>query len=317
MEKVMRIKNNAVLLLMFSILLLCIGFIVVGCGTSPQLKIDDPNAGPHALDLTDCPNSPCSVTFNSGTAPAPDKQIGGRPITFEAWIKPKSTSAGTVLQRGSSVRGAVLQVKATSTPDSVVPRFEIRRLQSDGTSTVAYFVAGTPVTINSDWVHIAGILTNQDHSATVGHPACAGVDGDATDDVTHLDIYQNGIIIACAATHDGQVADDTPEDEAYADEPEATTASITFQGIIDEARIWNTDREQFLSECMSRELDDTSVNCNFKNNMILYSYFNAEKGSSVADRSGTMGSGTKEYPDPDTAGIFHHWETGWTTDTPF
>ena len=61
-------------------------------------------------------------------------------------------------------------------------------------------VEGTAITLNI-WTHIAGILTNQDHSGVAGHPACPGVDGNAIDDPWHIDVYQNGTMTACAETY--------------------------------------------------------------------------------------------------------------------
>ncbi len=51
--------------------------------------------------------------------------------------------------------------------------------------------------------------------------------------------------------------------------------------------------------------------------LITYHSFNEGSGFSVYDLSGLLGLGIKEYPDPDNAGKFLHWSTGWTTDTPF
>lgn len=272
-----------------------------------------------ALDFTDCPGVACFVSFNQPDGVS--EKIEGKEITLEAWIKPKSASGSIILSRADFKRGAVLQVRATSTPSSVVPRFEIRRVLSNGTSSVAYFVDGVSITINSVWTHISGILTNRNHSAIPGHPHCTSAyDPDARDDPWHMDIYQNGLIKGCAATYGGMISrgypDPTPAALAYAHEPLGNYADVNYSGgIIDEARIWNMNREPFLNECMFSELG-MSGNCSYTNNMVLYSNFNEGEGDTVTYWSGVMGSGIKEYIDPAQMGLFLPWESGWTTDTP-
>jgi hypothetical protein len=326
MTKIIQVKNKATLLLISAILVLCIGFIIAGCGAGPQFKVQDPNAGQFAIDFTDCPiANQCSTSLQN--LDGVDESIEATALTYEAWIKPKSNSDGTVLKRGDAKKGALLHV-STSGPDSVVPRFEIRRVQSDGTSSVAYLVEGTPITINSIWTHIAGILVDKNGVNATAHAvshviagvACTGVDGDATDDPWHLDLYQGGTLTACAETYTGNPAtDDTPAAEAYAHEPENLDAftGITFGGIIDETRIWTVDRAEGggLSLCMNRELD-RSGDCGYESNMVVYARFNEGEGHLFGDFSGIFGSGGKEYPNPD-AGGFLDWNSGWTTDSPF
>ena len=309
MKKIMRFKSNTVLLLITAIVVLCIGFVVVGCGKDPQLKTDDPDKGQYALDFSDCPESPCSVTFSN--AHGVSESIEATPITLEAWIKPKNYADATIIKR-MVARGAALKTVftaavsgTTSTPATITPRFEIRR--SPGTGTVAYTVDGPAIALNV-WTHIAGILTNQDHSDATGHPLCTGVDGDATDDPWHLDIYQGGTVTACAETY-GAAGDSTSAANAYAHEPAGTLAVMAFDGIMDEARIWNTERS--VLDCMYNELGLSGSCSRLSGNLVFYSRFNTGLGHNVVDWSGIFGSGIKEY-----GPSYLEWSTGWTTDTP-
>ena len=96
--------------------------------------------------------------------------------------------------------------------------------------------------------------------------------------------------------------------------PLAKTAAVgKFIGIIDEARIWNTERS--LSECMYTELG-TSGNCSYSNNMVMYLSFNECAGSQIADLTNVFGFGAKEYPDMANPDIFLPWNSGWTTEPP-
>ncbi len=326
MKKVILVKNHATLLLILAIFVLCIGFLIAGCGTSPQLKAAEKNKGAYALDFTDCPASPCLVAFSNSAGVV--ETIEGKEITLEAWINPKAVATATAVARFED-SGAALTVTDSSssgTPDVVKPGFKISRvvLSASGvgsppTSTATYTATGNNISINTGWYHIAGVLTKSDHSAAAGHPTCAGVGGnvDATDDPWHLDLYQDGTLIACSHTYGENTAvgdlDQTLPAAAYAGEPVNNGAGTNYtSGILDEARIWNVNRSAFLSECMNRELGLTG-NCSRLNNLVLYSRFNEGEHFTVTDYSGVMGNGAKEY-DPGTG--FTHWETGWTTNTP-
>lgn len=326
----METKNKATFLLISAILVLCLGFIIAGCGNDPQLKASEPEKGQFALDFTDCPIAgSCLVTYESNGAPVEslENKASGYTLTIEAWIKPKSTSTGIVIGRGTS-RGATLSVISESATE-VKPRFEIRRVVDSpksptGTSTARYLIDGNAITVNALWHHIAGVLTNTDHSNLAfypTHPVCLNVSGnpDATiaADPWHLDIYQNGTITACTETYGGTTvagdSDPTVAADSHAHEPEGHTAGIQFLGIIDEVRIWNINRENDIvnAQWRNRELDSSEL----MSNMILYSRFNRGEGADVSDWSGVMGNGVKEYPLG--GNVFADWETGWTTETPF
>ncbi len=334
MKKLLQRKNKATWLLLTGILVLCAGFIIIGCGagTDPQLKVQDPDARQTALDYSVCPVSGCISAFSTSATLASEDQLTNKPLTFEAWVKPQAAS-GTLLFRGSSARGAKMEltftpatnVGATSTPSSLIPSFKILRSvvssSPAGTSTASYVVNGIDLTVNS-WQHLAGILTNQVHT----HAVCTNTapDGDPRDDNWHIDIYQAGTYIDCAGTYGGLTAfgdaQPTSAAAAYADEPAALDAGPgPITGIIDEARIWTVERSiNEMNTCRGRELEQSGI-CGYNedsDNMILYVKFNEGEGHSITDFTGTFAGGL-EYPDPDVDGHFLEWNTGWTTDTPF
>ncbi len=335
MKKIMRVKNKATLLLISAILVLCIGFIIAGCGTSPQLKAPETNNGAFAQDGTDCPSAPCITAFSNAGGVL--ETISGKEITLEAWIKPKATSTTSSALKRLTGSGAALKVNF-DTGTLVKPRFEIVRVVASAsgsgtppTSTASYIVIGDSIDTSTPvWTHIAGVLTNKDHSAVAGHPACADAtpigadphvaDGSALNDPWHLDFYQGGTLVSCGVTYGSTTVatdnDPTFAADAYTLEPVDNSAAITYtDGIIDEARIWNVDRSAFISECMNAELGLTG-NCSRLNNLVLYSRFNNGEGHFVTDLSGVMGNGGREYADPLNSGEFLDWITGWTTDIP-
>ena len=414
MKRIMQAKNKVTFLLLFAILVLCIGFIFVACGVGPVTKGVNNDRGNFALDTTDCPGGRTSCTAN---ATATDtaysmNSIQGKPLTLEAWIKPKVTTTAFILAHIQS-RGAALKVAAVSTTStscnatgvgvptvytftsahghvvgqelsptstlagcgitagtsyyvctvpaattmtiattaacggttvtnqagdgtdvtwsglsSVTPMFEIRRSVftvgggGTATSSVPYTVSGSVIDLDA-WTHIAGILTNDDHSAVGGHPVCADVavvgadphipDGDATNDPWHLDIYLNGVINACAETY-GNVTDPTFAAVAFADAPGAKQVNIQAQGIVDETRIWTTDDRTIL-DCMNQELGTSGTCDRTDSNLLSYLRFNAGAGHSVMDEAGIFaGAGLVYILAPDN---FPSWDTGWTSDTPF
>jgi hypothetical protein len=87
--------------------------------------------------------------------------------------------------------------------------------------------------------------------------------------------------------------------------------------ILDEVRIWTTDRTDLIATCMDTELGFNSGECGRRiDSLIGYIRFNEGVGSSISDTQG-FGSGSVEYPDPNNAGSFLSFDTGWTTATPF
>ena len=209
MKRIMQAKNKVTFLLLFAILVLCIGFIFVACGVGPVTKGVNNDRGNFALDTTDCPGGRTSCTAN---ATATDtaysmNSIQGKPLTLEAWIKPKVTSSVYILRHIQS-RGAALKVAGIGgNTTQVTPMFEIRRVVfaiggAGATSSVPYTVSGSVIDLDA-WTHIAGILTNDDHSGV--HTTCAGVGANvaAEDDLWHMDIYENGVYDDCSYTWGG------------------------------------------------------------------------------------------------------------------
>ena len=239
---------------------------------------------------------------------------------------------------GSQAGGGAV-VDWSDLDSKVAPMFEIRRVVASAnpagaTSSVSYKVAGTPIALNT-WTHVAGVLTDDTHAVGMligvppyqaAHPACAASpgDGDATDDAWHMDIYLNGVITACVPTYGGNTdytggaeaeVDPTAAADAYAHAPGAKTIAVFASGIIDETRIWTTERT--ISTCMSVELG-TSGTCDRTDDTLLsYLRFNAGSGYIVMDEAGIMGSAVKQYIDTSEPSGFANWITGWTTDTPF
>ena len=123
MKKQHILKGKMCLLLITAILILCAGFLIVGCGVAPATKAENNNVGNFALDFTDCPSGTCLVAFSS--AFPQDAYFEGKPLTFEAWVKPTATSTGDFLYRFSA-RGAKLHASSTAT--ALQPRFTIKRV---------------------------------------------------------------------------------------------------------------------------------------------------------------------------------------------
>ena len=322
MKRIMQAKNKVTFLLLFAILVLCIGFIFVACGVGPVTKGVNNDRGNFALDTTDCPGGRTSCTAN---ATASDhayskNSIQGKPLTLEAWIKPKATSSVYILRHIQS-RGAGLKVAGIGgNTTQVTPMFEIRRVVTTVggggvTSSVSYTVSGSVIDLNA-WTHIAGILTNDVHSVAV-HAACTDATG-AESDPWHMDIYLNGVYSDCTETYGG-TADDTYSDPtaaavAFADAPGAKQVNIQAQGIVDETRIWTTDDRTIL-DCMNQELGTSGTCDRTDSNLLSYLRFNAGAGHSVMDEAGIFAGAGLVYIL--TPGDFSSWDTGWTSDTPF
>lgn len=346
MKKVMQSKDKVTLLLVAAIFILCTAFIFSACGNGPAQKAVNTILGNFALDFTDCPGTDdCIAVFTTagfdpsliGTDDLPGRvppAYPGKPLTFEAWVKPTDTSTGTILTRFSVARGAKLHASSTAT--MLNPQFSIRRVVSSPsgvtgpdytvpTSTVTYTVDSlTAIALNA-WTHVAGILSDDDH--TTVHAACTDATG-AESDPWHLDIYVAGSYSDCTETYGGTTAAGDPDPTiaavAYAHEPDDHVSGPgKLKGLIDEARVWNVDRTAAeLVACdgqeLAFELMVAGESCDIgSENLITYHTFNRGTGHTVDDRSGTLGGGGKEYPDPVNPGEFLDWNTGWSTDTPF
>ena len=89
-----KLKGHMFLFLVAAILVLCLGFFIVGCGVGPAQKAENTILGNFALNFDDCPvTGTCLVAFE--TAGFNSTLFEGKPLTFEAWVKPTATSTGT------------------------------------------------------------------------------------------------------------------------------------------------------------------------------------------------------------------------------
>jgi hypothetical protein len=347
-----KLKGKMFVLLAATIIVLCAGFFIVGCGSGPTSKAINTILGNFSLDFTDCPVAgQCLVAFET-----PGFTMGlfeGQPLTFEAWVKPRTTVDGLILHRLEQSRGAVLSIDNVNASE-VKPKFTIKRtvLSASGvgtppTSTATYEVSAITNIFIDVWTHVAGVLVhNEDAAATANHVAyhadrgvtnCTTTPGNGTipadgdgmseNDTWHIDIYVDGELDNCTYTYGGLTAHNDPDPTtaniAYAHEPTAhTSAPGKFQGLIDEARVWNIERSRDeMRNCRSFELAiDSQEECDKtidSANLITYHTFNAGAGHFVYDRAGLLGTGAKEYPDAHEPGGFAEWNTGWSTDTPF
>lgn len=318
MKKMQRINSKLFLLLVAAIVVLCAGFLIVGCGsTSGKMKIADSEKGAYAHDGSDCPNTACSVVFDSSSFELAKYNIEAKEVTMEAWINPKDTSAANVFKRSDGSRGISLSVAqvVSPAPTSTVtlhPTFSIQRVPIIGgtsSGTVEYTIqSSSAISINA-WHHVAGILTNQIHGVDV-HAACS----DAESEDWHIDIYVDGVFEGCATTKGG--TDETLGVNAYAHNPADDALTVNFNGSVDETRIWTEARTLAqLTECKGQELGNNSGTCGRVNDsLITYMRFNEGEGHTVTDLAG-LGSGSAEYAAigdecPEGDG-WCEWETGW------
>lgn len=218
-----------------------------------------------------------------------------------------------------------------SAPDNVTPTFTIKRvvesiLNSAGTSTVTYTVSSSASIARNAWSHIAGMLVNKDHSGSDG---CTG---------PHIDILVNGVNKGCATTLGGTSADGDIDNAAnndnssgklgadlsgimgYAHNPADGSIGSSFQGAIDEARLWTNDRTAYITTCKDVELAYNSGVCGrVDTGLIAYMRFNEGEGHSVTDLAG-LGSGGKEYKEVNVGDCppegWCEWNTGWTSNVP-
>lgn len=356
MKKIMQVRNKVTLLLISAILLLSIGFIFTACGVGPATKAQSFNSGNHALDFSDCPDTDaCTVSFV--TVSFDPTLFEGKPLTFEAWVKPKSTSTGTILSRLSGVRGAGLKYFGTSgNTTQVTPRFTIIRAvdsaSAAGTSTATYTLDGTTKIAVNAWSHVAGMLVNNESSAaTTAHVlehtnagvTCTGTPGNIADggsvaddsagiaqnDTWHMDLYVDGSLDACTYTYGRITACTTGNGTCGATEADPTTAADAYahenkghlSGPGRFSGIIDEARvwnvERTISTCMNTELGVGGICDRTSNDLITYLHFNEGSGHFVFDQAGFLSSGSKDYPDTSNSGYFLDWNTGWTTDTPF
>jgi hypothetical protein len=344
MKRLEHVKKKTSLILLGCILFLCAGFIVISCGTKPQKKVAEFNAGPYAIDFNECPAGTCrgfvvSDVFDKD----PSKTIAGKELTIEGWIKSRTSNpnnfTGAILGRFDTA-GIVLFVNGGE------PKAAIRRVGATGTATATadYIVSSGMQIVDNVWHHVAAVLTAEDHSAV--HADCGDTDADnKTDTVNcpdagtvcnnniHFDIYVDGAYKECNTTY-GQSNDTSVTHPEFAGAPGDHILSVgvfaeslafdvdglnnaTFPGVIDEVRLWGTARTQNeIQKCMNQELSLDGSTCGrVTSSCIAYLKLNEGSGGAIYDWCG-LGSGVLEYGNPNPPPVVLDFTQGWTKDTP-
>ncbi len=231
-------------------------------------------------------------------------------FTVEAWIKTNATG-GTIFSRGP----AMLSVDAAGF--------------ADFTADAGTNATGTTLVNDSDWHHIAGVLSGTGHShnggATIG--TCTGLIMNGI----HVDIYVDGIWEMCAiSTFPATI--DTGCDNINTPEFDYCTNNIgnnilvggpAFLGTIDEVRLWNEARSVGqIKYWRKEEISGSDWDTADPNNRIIgYWKFNEGTGDSAIDSSGYGNNGSKllDSGQVDINGdpIFVQWLDGWVDGYPF
>ncbi|GBD97464.1 MAG TPA: hypothetical protein ENG83_06915 [Nitrospirae bacterium] len=337
MKKIKQRNGRLPLLLITAILTLCAGFLIVGCGTDPVLKVKDVNKGAYAVDFNNCPGDYCYG--NSATDPILD--ISDKEITFEAMVKKNTGTAvtGAVFSRLNTSSGAVLYVKDDE------PTFAMRvgwidAANPDATSTASYIVGSNFTLVQDAWTHIAGVIANTAHT----HTAILDCTTTVMAETPHLDIYVNGDFKNCNTTwgYDVGGVTDPATGPQYADSPgsnkvylgkiedstdancvdpttdsECNTLDSTIyqntnlNAVVDELRLWTTARTAAqISECKDKELGISGGNCyRGDSNLAVYYRLNEGTANLTTDFSGNGFGGTFYYTD--SAGAEHSWDASW------
>lgn len=263
------------------IIILCLGYILSGCGAGPQIKTAVPKKGAYALSFPS--NNDSAFVSASKTA-----NLTNSNITVEAWVKVSSGEGGTIFSRGETNSSGVMLVISGSGAASFT-------VNSDSVSST------TPVN-NSIWHHVAGVFVSTVHPG-VSHPSTVTCTTNAISGM-HMDIYVDGVLENCKAVSayptnidctacNNSIGHDTVEDY--------------FKGSIDEVRLWKEARTPSqLATYRSTEITPENwFSANPSGALVGYWSFNEGSGSSTADGSGYGGSGS--------------WSGGggWTTGYPF
>ncbi len=228
-------------------------------------------------------------------------------LTVEAWIKTSAVN-GTIFARGP----AILSVDAAGFAD----------FSADGITNAT----GTTLVNDSDWHHIAGVLSGTGHS----HNAVGTCDGLAMGGI-HIDIYVDGIWEMCAISTFTAGIDDGCDNANTLEIVEHCTNNIgynliagsnAFLGTIDEVRLWNKARsEGQIQKWRKQEISGAEWDSADGASNIGYWKFNEGTGDSAIDSSGYGNNGSKlldsglddEFGDP----IFAQWLGGWVDGYPF
>ncbi len=312
MKQLHEIKKKLPLLLLFGILMLCLGFVLINCGKGPLSKIINSDAGQFAIDFGDTSNGASSAVFFV-TEELLKRQ--GTEVTVEAWVKRKTAALNGAVFSRHNAEGVFMWINDNE------PKFAIRLVS--GTSTD--FVVESNVSLSANtWYHLAGVLANAAHS----HPSSTSCSPTVMAETPHLDIYVDGEFKNCATTGSRSMADltctaatlgggtcegDTLGVGVLIGSASSDGMGNTFNSIIDEVRYWTAERtETQIQACMNQELiSHNSGDCGVNNsNLAGYMRFNEGKGSAPSDWTG-LGSGSKESPSG-TIG----WEGGWVSGAP-
>lgn len=330
MKKICLIKGNLSLFLIGAILVLCAGFVIIGCGagsSSPQQKAADSDKGAYAVDFNACPNNFCYATL-TGSTEYPIPTIENKEFSIEAWVKRRATTVtGGIFSRIDDASGTALYIKANE------PKFAIRVATGASTTTpgstgsVDYKVGSGFTLVQDAWTHIIGIITNTAHS----HPTSASCTTTVMAETPHLDIYVNGEFKNCATTW-GNADNPTATGPQFADNPSSDTASIANIGsvvnnpldgigstanlgaVIDELRVWLSARTTAdISACINSELGLSGTCSRLDSNLKAYFRFNEGQKEKITDFSG-LGLSSGLVTRPGTAEL--PFTTGWVSGSP-
>lgn len=332
MKKICQIKGNLSLFLIGAILVLCAGFVIIGCGagSNPQQKAEESDKGAYAVDFNACPDDFCYATL-TGSDQYPIPSIEGEEFSIEAWVKRRAASAtdldGAIFSRLDAANGTALYIVNSE------PKFAIRVATGASTTTpgstgsVDYKVGSGFTLVQDAWTHIIGIITNTAHS---DHPTSTSCTTTVMAETPHLDIYVDGEFKNCATTWGG--SGDPATGPQFADNPGSYTVNIgqmgatlidgettittsdNLEAAIDELRIWMSARTTAdIAACINSELG-LSGTCNrLDSSLVAYFRFNEGHEEKITDFSGSGLSsglvtrvGTPELP----------FTTGWVSGNP-
>jgi len=306
MKLLTHVEGKLSFLLVFSIMVLCAGFFIVSCGNKPQQKTKNANKGACAIDFNHCPAGKSCTAAPKGSIASRVPDITNKQVTLEAWIKVGAATSTpmTIFSRHDGSNGVKLFI------ENNIPKFAIGRLTTtstvptgctvNSTSTECTISSGISLVANA-WTHIAGVLTNLNHS--LDHAACSGAQAGAEAETPHMDMYVNGAFADCSTSA-----------SLYANNPANEDMGISFLngGVIDELRFWVTGRTATqINNCKNTELGLGGECDRGDSNLAAYYRLNECEHADITDWSGNGFSGGFEYQI--VPQVFHEWEDGWVT----
>ncbi|MBI4697919.1 MAG: hypothetical protein HY758_03155 [Nitrospirae bacterium] len=345
-------RVKALLFIVFGILSLCISFILISCGSGPQLsgpqlKVAATNNGAFALDLS---RATGGVQWGSVAYVDEDVDDAGNPVllnkipnmegikefTVEAWIKPRTSSLSGFLYAFYDTKGTVLWIKENK------PVFGL--LMAESPTSTAYSVTSGVVTGETDivdkWYHVAGVLVNENHSIIpAAHAACGGAEAQTP----HLDIYINGVWKDCASVVGKSTPHPATTQMTFGGSPAAGISAVKingvdrtselqlantapgqkFEGVIDEVRFWIVARSASqIRACMYTELGYDGTCAINSSQLKLYYRFNDGKNSpAVYDKGVQTGQSVTDSSGnalgASTQGLVDAVDGGWAAGYPF